>query len=302
VQILGVDFTSRPGRGKPITAAWGTLDGGRLRIRELLRLPRLDAFAALLATPGPWVGAFDFPFGLPRELIDGLRWPGAGARRRRDWPRLLRHYARLDRDEVGSRFARFRVLRPEGRKYAHRATELAAGARSSMKLVNPPVGWMLHEGAPILLRSGVHVPGMRTGDRDRVALEAYPGHLMRSIAAGWGDRRAPPYKNDAPGKRRPGHREARVRLLWALVEGEHPLGVRLDVPVGLAKDAVADGTGDTLDALAAAVQAAWGAAQGSPRYGLPRRFDPLEGWIVGVPAPVRRAGHGPHPNGRRAVK
>jgi hypothetical protein len=152
-----------------------------------------------------------------------------------------------------------------------------------MKLVNPPVAWMLHEGAPVLLRSGVHIPGLRTGDRSRVALEAYPGQLLRTIAAGWGERRIPSYKNDAPGKRRPAHREARVRLLWALVEGEHPLRIRLDVPVGLAAAVADDGTGDTLDALAAAVQAAYGAACGAPHFGLPSRIDPVEGWIVGAP-------------------
>jgi len=283
VEILGVDFTSRPGPRKPITAAWGTLAGDRVRVREVLRLPSLPAFEALLATPGPWVGAFDFPFGLPRELIDALRWPGAGVRRRRHWPHLVRHFAALDRDEVGRRFDRFRARRPAGGKYARRETELAAGAHPSMKLVHPPVGWMLHEGAPLLLRSGAHIPGVRTADRDRVALEAYPGYLMRAMAARWGARRAPPYKNDAPSQQKAEHREARVKLLWALVEGEHPLTLRLDVPVGLAKTAIADGTGDTLDALAAAVQAGWAAGQGPPRYGLPRRFDPLEGWIVGVP-------------------
>jgi hypothetical protein len=280
VRILGVDFTSRPARAKPITLARGVLADDTLTISTVERLPSLEAFADVLASRGPWVGAFDFPFGLPRELIDALGWPGAGSRRRRDWPRLVQHYAAMDRAVVARKFESFRSQRPVGRKYAHRATELAAGAHASMKLVNPPVAWMLHEGAPLLLAAGVHLPGMRNGDRSRVALEAYPGLLMRSIAAGWGERRAPPYKNDAPGKRRPAHRETRVRLLWALVEGEHPLRIRLDVPVGLAAAVADDGTGDTLDALAAAVQAAWGAARAGSNYGLPKRFDPLEGWIV----------------------
>ncbi len=280
MQILGVDFTSRPARAKPITLARGTLADDTLVISGVLRLLSLAAFADALAAPGPWVGAFDFPFGLPRALIDALRWPGAGSRRREDWPRLVRHYAAMERADVVRRFDRFRARRPAGQKYAHRATELAANAHSAMKLVNPPVGWMLHEGAPLLLAAGVHVPGMQNGDRNRVALEAYPGLLMRQIAAGWGERRTPPYKNDAPGKRRPAHRETRVRLLWALVEGEHPLRIRLDVSVGLAAAAADDGTGDTLDALAAAVQAAWGAARAEANYGLPKRFDPLEGWIV----------------------
>ncbi len=48
-----------------------------------------------------------------------------------------------------------------------------------MKLVNPPVALMFHEGAPRLLASGEHVPGLNAGDKARVALEAYPGLLVR---------------------------------------------------------------------------------------------------------------------------
>lgn len=282
VAIIGVDFTSRPSHRKPITVARGRLAGDKLSVSAVDRLPSLDAFARLLEERGPWVGAFDFPFGLPRELIDKLRWPGAGTRTRRYWPKLIHHYAVLDRQQVSVLFDRFRARRPAGRKYAHRATEAPARAHAAMKLVNPPVGWMLHEGAPALLNAGVHIPGIHAGDRSRVALEAYPGFLLRLVTARWGERRTPPYKSDAPGRRRPAHRECRVRLLWALVEGEHPLAIKLDLPVGLAAAAIDDGTGDTLDALAAAVQAAWAASRSDANFGLPRRFDPLEGWIIGA--------------------
>lgn len=282
VAIIGVDFTSRPSRRKPITVARGRLSGDMLSVSAVDRLPSLEAFAQLLQERGPWVGAFDFPFGLPRELIEKLRWPGAGTRTRRYWPKLIRHYAALDRQQVAIVFDRFRARRPAGRKYAHRETEALARAHASMKLVNPPVGWMLHQGAPALLNAGVHIPGIRVGDQSRVALEAYPGFLLRLVTTRWGERRTPPYKSDAPGRRRPAHRECRVRLLWALVEGEHPLTIKLDLPVGLAAAAIDDGTGDTLDALAAAVQAAWAASRSDANYGLPRGFDPLEGWIIGA--------------------
>jgi len=43
-----------------------------------------------------------------------------------------------------------------------------------------------------------------------------------------------------------------------------------------------DGTGDTLDAIACAVQAGWGAQRAASGYGLPPRVDPVEGWIVGA--------------------
>ena len=40
-----------------------------LRLQGLRALPRMEDFEALLAEPGPWLGAFDFPFGLPRAFV-----------------------------------------------------------------------------------------------------------------------------------------------------------------------------------------------------------------------------------------
>ena len=74
--LLGVDFSSAPTRRKPIVAAWGRLHGAVLRLDRLEARPDLPAFESLLTTPGPWFGAFDFPFGLPREFVDAL---GLGA-------------------------------------------------------------------------------------------------------------------------------------------------------------------------------------------------------------------------------
>jgi hypothetical protein len=282
MHVIGVDFTSAPSRRKPITAAHGSLDGDRVHIERVDLLPDWASFDALLAAPGPWVGAFDFPFGLPRELVDALRWPGAHSRTQRAWRATIAHYAKLDRDAVERRFERFRARRPVGAKYAHRATEIAAGAHSSMKLVNPPVGWMLHEGAPRLVEAGVHIPGVARGDRKRVALEAYPGFVMRRIAEARGETRAPSYKNDAPAKQTSAQRDARVGLLWGLVDGAHAFELRADLPMALAQAAIDDATGDTLDAIACAVQAGWAAQRASLNFGLPAKIDPVEGWIVGA--------------------
>jgi hypothetical protein len=75
MRIVGVDFTSAPRRSKPIVAAHGRAQGLRLRIDALAALPDFDAFERLLAQPGPWVGGFDFPFGLPQALLADLLWP-----------------------------------------------------------------------------------------------------------------------------------------------------------------------------------------------------------------------------------
>jgi len=282
MRIVGVDFTSAPSRRKPICAAHGRLDGDRVAIERVDRLHDWASFDALLATPGPWVGAFDFPFGLPRELVDALRWPGARARSQRGWRAMIAHYASLDRGGVERAFARFRAKRPAGSKYAHRTTEVRALAHPSMKLANPPVGWMLHEGAPRLVASGVHMPGVARGDPTRVALEGYPGLVMRGIALARGERRTPSYKADARAKQSPARRDARVGLLWGLVEGAHAYALRADLSIALAKHAIDDASGDTIDAIACAVQAAWGAQRAKSRYGQPSRIDPVEGWIVGA--------------------
>ena len=50
-----------------------------------------------------------------------------------------------------------------------------------MKWVNPPVAYMLHEGVPLLIAAGVHMPALHEGDATRVALEAYPGLLAREL-------------------------------------------------------------------------------------------------------------------------
>ena len=272
-RILGVDFTSAPRGAKPIIVASGTLDATVLVIETVESIDTFDAFDALLHRPGPWVGGFDFPFGLPRELVVAMKWP-------RRWPALVRHYASLPRDEIAARFAAFRAARPAGGKYAHRRGDAASGAHASMKLVNPPVGWMLRAGAPRLLAAGLHLPGLHAGDRSRVALEAYPGLLMRRIAASTGLGSAPSYKNDVVSKQTRAQRDARAFLLAAMRDGAHALALPIVLPERVARNAIEDGTGDTLDAIAAAVQAAWGALRAGENFGLPADVDPVEGWIV----------------------
>ncbi|MFN9860504.1 MAG: hypothetical protein ACK556_20820, partial [Pseudanabaena sp.] len=56
-------------------------------------------------------------------------------------------------------------------------------------------------------------------------------------------------------------------------------GLSIDINVQLAEECDRDASGDTLDAVLAAVQTAWSAKQ--PNYGIPTTCDPLEGWICG---------------------
>ena len=273
MRVLGVDFTSAPGRAKPITVAVGNLGATHLSIEHVDRIDDFAGFERLLRSAGPWVGGFDFPFGLPRELVVSLGWPLT-------WPALIRHFAALDRRSIAAAFGAFRAGRPAGAKYAHRAGDAASGAHSSMKLVNPPVAWMLHEGVPRLLDAGVHVPGLIEGDRQRVALEAYPGLAMRAIVAHRGGPRIASYKSDVRVMQTAARRDARTILVDAMLRGEHRCGVATRLPRRVREAAIDDGSGDTLDAIAACTQAAWAAQRADANYGLPAGIDPLEGWIV----------------------
>ena len=264
-QLLGIDFTSAPTRKKPITVAHGELGHGCVSLHRVDALPSFGEFEALLRRPGPWLGAFDFPFGLPRELVEALGWP-------RDWTALLRHYAALARPQIRDMFAAFCAARPAGAKFAHRACDVPAGSSPSMKWVNPPVAFMLHAGVPRLIEAGVHLPALHDGDRQRVALEAYPGLLARELIG------ARSYKSDERAKQTVERFIARKDLADALEQGRSRLGLRLVLGHALREAIVDDGSGDRLDAVLCLVQAAWASAQ--PDFGLPPGVDPLEGWIV----------------------
>ena len=262
MRIYGVDFTCAPRRAKPITVAVGVLRGRQLRIENIEKLASFPEFEAFLGRPGPWLGGFDFPFGLPRELVRDLGWPAS-------WEELVAHCASLTRVELRAVLDAYRASRPVGSKYAHRATDLPAGSSSPMKLVNPPVALMFHEGARRLLAAEVNVPALLNRNSSRIALEAYPGLLVRKQL---GIRES--YKADARGEQTPARKAVRKRIVTALKAG-NPLGISLATNCKALLD---DGSGDLLDAVICAVQAAWAAVR--PRYGLPAEAPAGEGWIV----------------------
>ena len=270
LQLLGIDFTSAPSRRKPITVARGTLTGTRLALQRVDELSDFESFDALLRESGPWLGAFDFPFGLPRVLVETLHWP-------REWLALMRHYATLSRADIREQFAAFCAARPAGRKFAHRACDGPAGSSPSMKWVNPPVAYMLHAGVPRLIDAGVHLPALHDGDAARVALEAYPGLLARELV---GSRS---YKSDDKAKQTPERLIARKDMLEALEQGKSRLGIRVAMSHAQRDALAADASGDRLDALLCLVQAAWASTRAG--HGLPQNIDPLEGWIVSAPDP-----------------
>jgi hypothetical protein len=269
--LLGCDFSSAPTPRKTIVLALGELHQSRVQLARLVHFASLPDFSAWLKQDQSWVGAFDLPFGLPRELVQSLGWPI-------DWTDCMAHYCALSRDQIRQAFAAFCHGRPVGGKFAHRATDGPAGSSPSMKWVNPPVAFMLHAGVPLLLQAGTTLPGMHQGGEPlKIALEGYPGLLAREVL---GQRS---YKADDKARQTPERLIARKDLITALEHGHTRLGLCLKLSHAQ-RDALADDArGDALDAVLCLMQAAWAQTRhdaGDPHYGLPAQMDPLEGWIV----------------------
>lgn len=268
--LIGVDFSCAPSRRKPITVARGRLVDGVVRLHAVDALPDLAAFDALLREPGPWLGGFDFPFGLPRAFVDEMALGGDSASVVRELRR--RCPARRDFQALVDAWG---ASRPPGRRLLHRVTDTAMpGVSSSSPLQTRyvPVGYMYHEGLPRLLDAGVTLPRMHAGDATRQALEAYPGLLAFELIG----RRS--YKNADLAERI----AARHDLLQRLEAGHGRLELRLQLAPSLRQHLVDDASGDRLDAALCLVQAAWASRWAD--HGLPAAFDPIEGWITTAPA------------------
>lgn len=271
--VIGVDFTSAPSRRKPLTVAIGYWRATTLQasyeLDEIRLLTSLEDFDRFLAEPGRWVGGFDLPFSQPRSLIEHEGWPTG-------WPEFVRFYCDQPRASLRDVFRRWCDARPAGDKFAWRKTDRPAGSSPAMRWANPPVAWMMHAGIGRMLAAGLTFPAHAHHPRGsrKVALEAYPGFTARAVC-----RRS--YKSDTAAKQTPDRCANRWMILRALVNGTAGLDVALVIAPQWRRRLVADGSGDLLDAVICALQAAHAAAL--PRYGLLQKVDPLEGWIASVP-------------------
>ena len=264
--LAGIDFSCNPSRRKPITVATGRLDRRRLALDDVAEITTLAAFEAWLGSPGPWLGGFDFPFGLPRAFVDANAFGATAA-----------EVIATVRGRCATRMAWRAFIdawgnaQPAGARLLHRRTDAAAEPTSTspMQTRYVPVGLMYYEGVGRLIDAGVSVPGLRHGgDPARVALEAYPRRLAHALVA----RRS--YKNGDEDDRR----AMREAIVAALEAGVDRFGFALACAPGVRASLIADASGDRLDAVLCLVQAA--AASRRRGYGVPDDVDPVEGWIA----------------------
>ncbi|MGB3681211.1 MAG: DUF429 domain-containing protein [Rubrobacteraceae bacterium] len=269
MRIYGLDFTSAPGKRKPLVALGCTLDADVLRVQDAHEMTDFDGFEEFLRFPGPWVCGMDFPFGQPRSLVEALGWPTT-------WEGYVGEVARMPKKKFEAAIRADMAQRPKGKKWRYRLADKRSGSSSAMMLFRVPVGKMFFQGAPRLLASGVSVVPCHPNGDDRVAVEAYPAVVARRFLG------RTSYKNDDRRKQTPEQQSARERLLAKLqspeLEREYGFTVRVDD--SWKERFIEEPGADALDSLLCAVQAAWAYARRKDNYGIPNECDPLEGWIL----------------------
>ena len=269
IKIFGIDFTSAPRKGKPITVAEARLCHKVLAITNIFDLVNLEQFSEFLKRTGSWIAAIDFPFSQPRKLILDCGWPNS-------WQEFVnqvslmgkQRFERILRNYRDSETSRCRLLRE---------TDKIAKSRSPMQLDFTPVGKMFLVGAPLLARSPCTIVPFRQLRADvGIIIEGYP-KLVAGKAVG-----KSVYKSDSLSHQISTQAEVRKSILqWIQSkEAKEHYGFIVKLNDVLANNCVYDPKGDRLDAALCAMQAAWAWTQSRNRYGVPEYCEHLEGWIV----------------------
>ena len=268
MRIYGLDFTSAPGRRKPLIVLCCALEGDSLRVEDSETLTDFGGFEDFLQRRGPWVCGMDFPFGQPRSLVAALGWPES-------WEAYVGEVGALPKEAFEDKIRADMDKRPAGRKWRYRLADRRSGSSSAMMLFRVPVGKMFYQGAPRLLASGVRVEPCRRNGDERVAVEAYPAVVARRFLG----RTA--YKRDGVPDT-PERRSARETLLAGLESAvlREVYGFAVEMDARWRDEFVQDPSADALDSLLCAVQAAWAYEKRDEGYGVPTECDLDEGWIL----------------------
>ena len=268
-RIIGIDFTSAPGKNEPITVAHCLFDEKVLKMRKLSRLTTFKEFEKLLGAEGPWVAGLDFPFSFSREFLFGIGWPQV-------WSKLAAKLGAMKKYEFENEIKEWRERQPAGRKHLKRKVDKLCSGASPNNIVNPPVGKMLFQGVPRLHQTGLTIPGLVSGDQKRIALEAYPAPTAEALIE------TRTYKEGNSDSELDHRVELRRKLLCRLSgdAGRQRYGFVVEAPESICIDR----KGDDLDALICAVQAAWALVKGYASKDGPVGADTVEGWIAELKA------------------
>ena len=267
MKVYGIDFTSRPSKSKPLTCLECGFDGSTLKAGNLINWCTFDGFEEFLRSEGEWIAGIDFPFGFSRKFIENIGWPNS-------WEAYVNYVGTLERLEFQDILDQYKEQRSTGDKEHRRLTDIAAKSISPQKQYGVPVSLMFFEGAPRLLKSGVSVPGLFKGSSKRNVVEAYPGVLAKRLLS------VPQrqYKHDSRKKQTSGQLDARNKLFSKLIHGDcvYDYGFGIEANPEICNDP----SGDQLDTLLCAMQAAWAWSNRDNGFGAPQNLDPLEGWIA----------------------
>ena len=262
MKVYGIDFTSRPERGRPITCLECELQDNLLRVGQLWEWEDyFKSFEEFLRHSGPWIAGIDFPFGQSRKFLDNMKWPSCWG----DY--VYRNVESLDRDDFSKVLDDYRRPRQENDKEHRRATDIVFGGYSPQKIGRPPVGLMFFEGAPRLRRAGVMISGLQeSGDPERIVVEAFPAVAARALV----------------GRHSKQQLETRKDILSQLSSHrvKEVFGIKVDIPESLYRPLIKNSTCDRIDALLCAVQSAWAWQNRDSKSGWPFPQDSTEGWIA----------------------
>lgn len=291
MRVYGLDFTSSPTDAdsqarttKRLTLAVCKFDDGALTLENFQELnKRKDDFSGfenwLSTSDEEWIAGVDFPFGQPSKLVVELGWP------RSSWSEYVKHVKSLGKAGFEKELNDYKEGKPKGQKHIKRTIDKMTDAHSPMTLEHTPVGKMFFQGSYRLCNADVSIlPVREIVDSQRLVIEAYPALVARK----WTNRN-PQYKSEDPQTADDLYKKyARCDIVSAIRGNDNnnyriPSRERYGFSV-LMTDADAcrcidDYTGDTLDSVLCAIQAAWAYTKRNSNYGIPVHVDRLEGWI-----------------------
>lgn len=268
MQIFGLHFSGAPSGSKPISCVRCHLRGETLYFDLLTALSSVEMFENFLNSDGPWIAGIDFPFGQPRPLIEALGWPLT-------WEAYVRAVSAMQIAEFEGALASYETGGFARQDDRLRTTDRLARAQGQMS-DELRAGEMFFSGAPRLLDADVCVLPCRENAAERILVEAFPALVAHKVI---GPRL---YKSDAEGS----YDTARATARGALLEGleaekfQQDYGFSVSIAEAVSDELTAHHSADALEALLAAVQAAWAWTQRDHHYGIPLGVDSLEGWIA----------------------